>query len=58
MFHNGCEQRRHVVTGMVRIKAGVTLQRRGVDDREIELFVGRAEPVEQFKGLVEHPVRP
>ena len=33
------------------------MQRRGVDDREVELLVGGAELVEQVEGLVDHPVR-
>ena len=32
-------------------------ERRGVDDREVELRFGRAEPVEQVERLVQHPVR-
>ncbi len=39
------------------IEAGVAVQRGGVDDREVELFVGRAEAVEQVERLVQHPVR-
>ena len=39
------------------VQAGVAVQRRGVDDREVELLVGGAEAVEQVEGLVEHPVR-
>jgi hypothetical protein len=39
-------------------EAGVALQGRGVDDREIELLVACAQPVEQLEGLVQHPLRP
>ncbi len=40
------------------VQPGVTVQRRGVDHREIQLLVGRAQPVEQVEGTVQHPVRP
>ena len=33
------------------------MQRGGIDDREVELLVGRAELVEQVEHLVDHPVR-
>jgi hypothetical protein len=56
-IEDGLEQAGHVAVAHVRLEARVTLQRRGVDDREVELLVGRAEAVEQVEGLVDDPVR-
>ena len=43
--------------GDVDVGVAQPLQRRGVDDREVELLVGGAELVEQVEGLVDDPVR-
>ncbi len=37
--------------------AGNTVQGRGVNDREIQLFFGCAQGVKQVKHLVNHPIR-
>ena len=57
VLHDGFEQRRHVGGRLARLIAGEAAQRRGVDDREVELRFARAELVEQIERLVEHPVR-
>ena len=57
MLHDRFVQRGHVARPHVLVQAGVAVQGRGVDHREIELFVGRAETVEQIERLVQHPVR-
>ncbi len=57
MLDDGLEQRLHVAVAHRRIEAGKAAQRGGVDHREIQLLVGRAEPVEQIEGLIEHPAR-
>ena len=50
------EQRVEVALGDVGGQAGVAVQRRGEDDRELQLLVGRAQLVEQVEGLVHDPV--
>ena len=51
------EQRVHVALAHVGRQARIAMQRRGVDDREVELLLGRAEAIEQVEGLVHDPVR-
>ena len=51
------EQRRHVGAALGVVGARPALQRRGVDDREVELRVAGAELVEQVEGLVDDPRR-
>ena len=58
VFDDGLEQRHGIAATYVRAQAGVPLQRRRVDDREIELLLARAKPVEQVEGLVEDPAGP
>ena len=50
-------ERRHVGGRLAEIGGRPTLQRRRVDDREVELRVGRAQFVEEFEGTVDDPVR-
>ena len=57
VLHDRFVQRGHVAVARGVVEAGVAVQRRGVDDREVELLVGRAELVEQVEHLVDHPVR-
>ena len=57
VFNDGVKQRLHVRAGLRGIQRRVTGQPRGVDDGEIQLFVGGAEFVEQIKGVVDDPVR-
>jgi hypothetical protein len=52
------EQRVHVRFVAIGFAARVTQCRRGIDDRKIQLFVGRAETIEQIESLVENPVGP
>ena len=55
---DGFEERRHVAAADVGVVAGVAIQAGGVDDGEVELFVGGAEAVEEVEGFVQHPVGP
>src|SRR5450830_1707251 len=57
VLQDGVEQRLHVAVAHVFGQAGIAVQARGVDDGEIQLLVVRAQLVEQFKGLVDGPVR-
>ena len=53
---DGFKERGHVTTADVGIVAGVAVQARGVNDGEVELFVGGAEAVKEVKGFVQYPV--
>ena len=53
---DGFEQRAHVGAAFARLQRRPAVQRGGVDHREIELLLGRAELVEQVEGVVHHPV--
>jgi hypothetical protein len=58
MLQHGFKQGDHVVrVRFVQVQLGKAIQCGGVDDREIELLIGRAKFVEEVKGLVHHPVR-
>ena len=57
VLHDRFVERGHVAGARGVVQAGVAVQRRGVDDREVELLVGRAELVEQVEHLVDDPVR-
>ena len=50
-----CLHRRRLLA--LEARACPALQRRGVDDREVELLVRGAELVEQFEGAIHDPVR-
>ena len=50
-------QRGHVVSHIGMVDASDTLQRRGVNNREIELLVGRVKVNEQVEHLIDNPVR-
>ncbi len=52
---NRFEQRPHVGARRSRVERRITVQRRGVDDRKIELVFARAEAVEQLERLIDHP---
>ena len=60
---HGVEQRHHVGSGsamrrrVLHVHARPAVEAGSVDDREVELLVGRAELVEQVEGLVDDPVR-
>ena len=56
MLDDRLEQHLHVAAAVGRIEGRETLDGRGVDDGEVELFFGRAEAVEQVERLVQHPV--
>ena len=58
MFNDSFEQRRHVAAALVCVGARVAFKCGSIDDREVELLVGRAETVEKVEGLIDHPVRP
>ena len=55
--HDRFVQRSHVAVAHGVLKAGIAVQGRRIDDREVQLLVGRAELVEQVENLVDHPVR-
>ncbi len=55
VLQHGVEQRAHVGADHAGLGGRPAVQRRGVDHREIELFFGGAELVEQVEGLVHHP---
>ena len=40
-----------------RVEAREAAQCRGIDHREIQLLIGRAQTVEQIEGLIQHPAR-
>jgi hypothetical protein len=52
------EKRRHVTRTNVGVRARVALEGRRIDHREIELLVGRTQPVEEIEGLIKYPVGP
>ena len=52
------EERLHGLAVGLRVERRPPLQRRGVDDGEVELLLGRAELVEQLEGVVDDPVGP
>ncbi len=59
-FHvvdDGLKQRLHVLGLDVLIHGGPTVQCRGVNHFEVQLFVSRAQVVEQVKYLIHYPVR-
>ena len=58
MFNDSFEQRRHVAAALVCVGARVAFKCGSIDDREVELLVGRAETVEKVEGPIDHPVRP
>jgi len=57
VLHNGLEKGLHVGADLIGFESGKSLKRRSVDHREVELFVGRTQPVEQVERLIEHPIR-
>ena len=57
MFQNNVEQGGQVFAGAVLEQRGGALLARAVDDRAVELFVGRAEVQQQFKHFVDHFVQ-
>src|SRR5471032_234052 len=56
VLEDGFEQRGHVAFTHFRVQRSVAVQRRSVDDREVQLLVGGAQLVEQFEGLVDGPL--
>ena len=57
VFENRVEHRTHVGRRLGQVERRIAVQRRRVDDRKIELLVGRAELVEQIEGVIDDPVR-
>ena len=57
VLQDGVEQRAHVGARLVGIQHREAVQCRGEHDREVELFVGGTQLVEQIEGVVDHPVR-
>ena len=57
MLDDSFKQRCHVAAADIRLVSGITFESRCVNNREIQLLVGRAESVKQVEGLVDHPVR-
>ncbi len=58
MFHDGFEQGLHVALAHRRFQSREAAQCRGINDGEIQLFVGCAQTIEQVEGLIQHPARP
>ena len=56
-MHNRLEKRRHVFVVFVQFAHGKAVLRAGVNDRKIELLVGRLEFDEEIENHVEHFVR-
>ena len=54
VLHDGIEERLHRAAGVLQFGLGVTALGRAVDEREVELLVGRVERHEQFEHEVEH----
>ena len=57
VLEDSLEHRAHVGRRRLEFGLGVAVDRRGVDDREVELLVAGAELVEEVEGLVDDPVR-
>ena len=55
MFQNGLKQRAHIAALVVFIQFGKAGQAGSIDDREVQLFVGCAQVVEEFESLVDNP---
>ena len=51
------EERTHVVALLLEARGRPSLERRGVDDRKIELFFSGAQLVEEIERVIHHPVR-
>src|SRR5690554_2431790 len=54
---NRLEQRGHVALTNAIVKTRIAVEGRSVDDRKVELIIGRAEVIEQIEYLVDDPVR-
>src|SRR5690606_31645435 len=54
---DGLEQRIHVVSQVLVVETGQTIQGAGVNDREVQLLFGGAQVIEQVEDLVDNPVR-
>ena len=57
VLQNGFKQRLQIVALLGEIFGGPAFEGGCIDDREVELFLGGAEFVEQIKGMVDDPVR-
>ena len=57
MLDDGLEQGLHVAVAHGRIQACESPQRGCVHHGKVQLLIGRAQPVEQIEGLVQHPAR-
>ncbi|KAF0779381.1 hypothetical protein L243_31540 [Salmonella enterica subsp. enterica serovar Worthington str. BCH-3008] len=57
MINDRLIQRGHVFRHIFVVQTRDTVQRRSVDDREVQLFVGRVEVNKQVEYLVNNPVR-
>ena len=57
MLDDGLEKRIHITVANVRVFACVTFQSGCVNNRKIQLFIGRAEAIEKIKSLVNDPIR-
>ena len=49
MLDDGLEQRLHVAVAHRRVQAGKTAQGGCIHHREIQLFIGRSQPIEQIE---------
>ena len=57
VLQDGFVERLHVGTGLACVEHCVTIERRCINDRKVELFLGCPELVEQIEGVSDHPVR-
>ena len=56
VLYDRFKKRGHIAAADIRVITGVSFQGRRINNREIELLVGRAEPIEQVECLVDYPV--
>ena len=56
MLEYGIEQRTHIGTNLLQVHCGVTVERRGIYNREIQLVFTCAQLVEQIEGVIYYPV--
>ena len=57
LIHNGLKQGCHITFTNGVFRTGITVQCGGVDHREVQLLITGTQLVEQFKSLVQYPVR-
>jgi len=58
MAQNRIEQRPHVFARLFGIEHGIAVERGSIDNRKVQLLVGRAQFVEQIECVIDDPIRP